>query len=47
MSCPNGYICLDKVNGLLILSLCLVILYAINKDSYRLLYSKIKICHLL
>lgn len=41
MSCPNGSICIDKVNAILMISLGLVVLYVANKEVYGTLYKRI------
>ena len=41
MSCPNGYICLNKVNSIFILAFILIVLYFVNREFYGRLYSKV------
>ena len=41
MSCPNGYICLNKINGIFVLAFILIVLYFVNRDFYGKLYSKV------
>ena len=38
-TCPNGYICINHFQGIIIIVLVLGIMYAINNDSYKKIYS--------
>ena len=34
-TCPNGYICINHTNAIIIISILLAVMYIINKESYK------------